>query len=293
MEEGKLQQYLNKLSKHQKIVFDNYKEEKTVYEHYASQKEFLRWYQQQTHPNVAKPVITVNLVCLRWNEKIQKLQVMLYQRDIQPFRDKWSLPGTFLKNKESLNHAVERELSKNTNANNNNTIIRLPAVSNPNRDPRMWVITNPHIILFSTNNKLLSNKENAQWFNIRLTLNGTKFNVQLEKPINKVTFDKFKNANLAFDHEKILAKSLIYLLKDLNSTRYLPLISELLKPNFTLSEFRFLSSYLDKSEIKKNNSNLYRKYKDFLLSTNKTKSVKVGKPFKIYHLKNNIDWQLL
>ena len=48
----------------------------------------------------------------------KELQILLIKRAQEPFKDKWSLPGTFVGEKEKLEEAVNRSLEEKTNIKN-------------------------------------------------------------------------------------------------------------------------------------------------------------------------------
>jgi 8-oxo-dGTP diphosphatase len=77
----------------------------------------------------ANPALTVDAVAVRHG------QVLLVRRARPPFRGRWALPGGFVEQRETVEHAVVRELREETGLVARR--IRLLGVySGPDRDPR-------------------------------------------------------------------------------------------------------------------------------------------------------------
>ena len=56
----------------------------------------------------------VNVVCFKidWEERM--LNVLLVKRSISPYKNKWSLPGGFIKENESIEEAAHRKFVEET-----------------------------------------------------------------------------------------------------------------------------------------------------------------------------------
>lgn len=85
-----------------------------------------------------QPAITVDLVIFTVNDDL--LKVMLVRRAEEPFADRWSLPGGFLKSSESLEDAAARVLREKAGV-ENVYVEQLYTFGDPDRDPRARVIT--------------------------------------------------------------------------------------------------------------------------------------------------------
>lgn len=265
-----------------KIKQSGAKSEKEYYEQYATEQEFLNWYHQQEHDNYPKPSLAVDLIGLRWNSHTKVVQILLVQRKTHPFKDRWALPGSFVQENESINDAVVRETFEETHIQIKESdqiaglsnIVRLPAVSKPGRDPRLWVVTNPNIVLFNQHQykqtQLVANDDpkSARWFNIKFV----NHQIQIED-----------NSKLAFDHLSIIQTAFEYLYQDFDHHR-LPIVTNLLDVRVTLPELT--KCYQQFKAIKSTSQNLTRLYPKQLIPTNETiKLTKgVGKPQKIYRV---------
>ena len=247
--------------------FGNYQAEADYFENKASVKEYLKWYRYDIN-RYRHPSVTVDLIALRMNPTNYHLQILLVKRKYWPYKDMWALPGSFVNYEESINDVVIRETKAKVGADlTDETIIRLPAVSKAKRDIRSWVITNPNIVLFKENSKIKINSD-SKWFDVSLDQ-------------NELALD----CRLAFDHKDIIKHALMNLKSDF-AGKSLPRITSLIDKKFTLNELKTLYSQIDDRFRTINNTNLYRLYKTDLIQTNKYKKGDVGRPDRIYGVKN-------
>lgn len=196
---------------------DKMEKDARYYEQEASEEEFLDWYHKQDLKKYPKPSVTVDLIGLRIDEA-NRLQILLIKRKANPFRNMYALPGGFVEYEESINNAVLRETFEETTIDiSKNKIIRLPAVSKPGRDPRMWVITNPNIVLFTPDDNTMAvasdDAKDAGWYDL----------AELGK------------LELAFDHKEIIINALNYL-RDQFSRRDWPDIFSVLGSKFMIGD---------------------------------------------------------
>lgn len=226
-------------------------------------KLFKYFYQHYEIKLFARPSVTIDLIYLRYNEKLGKIQVLLKERQHEPFKNALSLYGSFLEENQSINDAVLKQCKHDLGFHiDENGIIRLPAVSKPGRDPRMWVITNPNIVLLSPN-------ETKDVSGLWVTLdNGFKV-----------------KERLAFDHQMILEEAFDFLKADLDHKR-LPYVIKLLGKEITLPDLRNLLGVFESKLKKQATANILGLYKGLLVSTGKkTKAgvgTKGGRPSLVY-----------
>lgn len=257
--------------------FNAYKDEAEYFESNKDIATYLKWYQHDVN-RYAHPSVTVDLIALRFNKETKKLQILLVKRKHWPYKGMWAMPGGFVNENETINHAVIRETKEETNVDlTNEMIIRRPAVSKKDRDPRAWVITNPNIVLFRQNSKTKSvagdDAAETEWVNISFDH-------------DRLQIDK----QLAFDHYDIIERALRYLKSDFKSGN-LPRITSLLGYTsganiITLNMLKTLYGQLDAKYLTMNNSNLYRLYKKHLAQTAYYTSTTVGRPERIYEFEN-------
>jgi len=68
--------------------------------------------------------------------------VVLIRRGSDPYKGQWALPGGFVEPEESLEEAARRELEEETGlAAGDGQLTQLGAYGDPNRDPRMRVVS--------------------------------------------------------------------------------------------------------------------------------------------------------
>jgi len=145
--------------------------------------------------------------------------VLLIKRKVKPFINSWAIPGGLVKNSESLEEAVERELKEETGV-SINYLEQLYSFGKPKRDPRNRVVSIAYYGLVKPDAfelKADTDAADAQWFNV------------LELP------------TLAFDHKDILDVALQRLKAKIT---YEPIGFELLERKFPFSELEKLYSTL-------------------------------------------------
>ena len=103
--------------------------------------------------------------CRNLSEKY--FSILLIKRDKEPFKNKWCLPGGFVKKEETIDMAADRILAKETNLHN---IYKeqLYTFGETNRDPRMRVISTAYMALINKENLTENLSDIASWFNIHI-----------------------------------------------------------------------------------------------------------------------------
>jgi len=109
----------------------------------VAEDAFLRSYKPEAFE---RPSVAVDVVCLTIKDSL--LHVLLVKRGEPPFRGRWVLPGGFVRvgkgadRGESLEQALGRELEEETGLSIDEVYTeQLGAFGDPNRDPRMRVIS--------------------------------------------------------------------------------------------------------------------------------------------------------
>jgi 8-oxo-dGTP diphosphatase len=173
-----------------------------------------------------RPMVTVDCVVFGLDER--DLKVLLIQRDVEPFRGKWALPGGFVRMDESLEDAARRELSEEAGL-RDVFLEQLFTFGDVKRDPRGRVITVAHYALVNLVEhevKASTDARSAAWFSAA------------DVP------------GLAFDHAKVLDAALERLR---GKVRYQPIGFELLPRKFTLSQLQKLYETVLDRELDKRN----------------------------------------
>jgi 8-oxo-dGTP diphosphatase len=175
------------------------------------------------HP---RPALTVDCVVFGLDE--EDLKVLLIQRDIEPFKGRWALPGGFVRMHESLDEAARRELQEETGL-ERVYLEQLFTFGDIDRDPRDRVVSVAHYALVKLGDhrvRAATDAREAAWFAV------------------------WDTPSLAFDHGRILQAALARLK---GKVRYQPLGFELLPPKFTLSQLqRVYEKILERSLDKRN-----------------------------------------
>jgi 8-oxo-dGTP diphosphatase len=83
--------------------------------------------------------VTVDVVILTMSEGT--LHVLLVRRGVTPFQGMWAIPGGFKRPAETLDDAAKRELVEETSIDAASLLSQLGAYGDPERDPRMNVVT--------------------------------------------------------------------------------------------------------------------------------------------------------
>jgi 8-oxo-dGTP diphosphatase len=83
--------------------------------------------------------VTVDVVILTMSEGL--LQVLLVCRGEAPFEGMWAIPGGFKRPAETLDEAAKRELREETGVEAASLLTQFGAYGDPERDPRMNVVT--------------------------------------------------------------------------------------------------------------------------------------------------------
>jgi 8-oxo-dGTP diphosphatase len=173
--------------------------------------------------------VTVDLVIFALREG--ELQVLLIRRGLPPFEGRWSLPGGFVRDGESLEAAARRELDEETGV-RDVYLEQLYTFGDPARDPRGRVVTVAYYALLTTEAAPLAagtDAGDARWMPAR------------------------KHPSLAFDHERILSYALERLA---NKLEYTTAGFKLLPRKFTLGQLQrvyeaVLGRLLDKRNFRR------------------------------------------
>src|SRR5438094_9966396 len=92
------------------------------------------------HPSQFPPfAVTVDVVVLTMSEGL--LHVLLVCRGEAPFEGMWAIPGGFKRPTETLDEAAKRELVEETGVDAASLLAQFGAYGDPQRDPRMNVVT--------------------------------------------------------------------------------------------------------------------------------------------------------
>ena len=170
--------------------------------------------------------ITVDIVIL--TIKNDSLNVLLVKRNNEPFKDKWAIPGGYVRMSENLDEAAMRVLKERTNV-ENIYLEQLYTFGDPLRHPVSRVITCAYFALIRSEDVEVVTTDDLAWHKVS------------ELP------------PLAFDHKEIIEYSLKRTRERLDMC---PVAYQLLNEKFTLTEMQkayemIMEKKLDKRNFRK------------------------------------------
>jgi 8-oxo-dGTP diphosphatase len=185
------------------------------------------------------------------------VSVLLIKRKFEPFQKSWALPGGLVKEEESLEEAVRRELREESGV-DVSYLEQLYSFGRPDRDPRNRVVSITYYGLVRPKDYQLSAQTDAEdvaWFNIT------------------------KLPKLAFDHKQIIAIAIKRLRGKL---AYEPVGFELLDKKFPFSDLEKLYQKLLGKEIDRRNFKKRIVSYGFLEELNESIQRSVGRPATLF-----------
>ena len=157
------------------------------------------------------PAVTTDCVIFGFDG--ERLQVLLIERGIEPYKGRWAFPGGFLKMDETAEEGALRELKEETGL-EGAYMEQFHTFSAPERDPRERVITIAYYALVKIQEvKGGDDAASARWF-----------------PLDEIP-------SLAFDHDYILRMATQRLREQIH---FQPIGFELLPEKFTIKELQLL-----------------------------------------------------
>ncbi len=239
------------------------------------EERFLEKYRPGDWP---RPSVTVDLVILTVQD--HDLQVLLVKRSEHPFKDRWALPGGFVrvsddrKNQgEDLDAAALRELEEETGLSQAVSgrffLEQVKTFGRPGRDPRMRVISVAYFALVRPTLVPLiragGDVAGARWFSV-------------------ADLDQAGGAHdeaLAFDHAEILAATLARARADLDRST---IAFELVAETFTIQELRGVHETIGGAPLDPGNfrKKFLRMIEDGLIEQARGKRATASKPANIY-----------
>jgi len=223
---------------------------------YKNEEEFLKDYDPNKFDRLS---LTTDILIFSVSDGVQEnyrklnrkyFSVLLVKRDNYPFKDKWCLPGGFVKIDEDIEDAAKRILKEEANI-SDIYIEQLYTYGDPKRDPRTRVISTSYMALIDKNKLKYDISKNASWFNV-MVLEDEKFidvtldngnetiKYKIKKTLKEKTTDRFKyevvqNDKLAFDHALVITSGISRLK---NKIEYTDIVFNMMPEYFTLGELQ-------------------------------------------------------
>lgn len=288
---------------------------------FKTEQEFLKNYDVTEYDRPSLCVDNI-LFTIRENENenyrklpTKSLQILLTYRENYPYKNCWSLPGTFINTNESLDDAATRCLKEKSNI-SNIYLEQLYTFGQVDRDPRTRVISCTYMSLVDSSNLSIKpgkNVSDIDFFTVSTSISDYKVKetkngnlttyvtgltlknasttitakIQTQKElINTKSITKYKilkSENIAFDH----AKNIIYALDRLkNKVEYTDIAFSLMPKKFTLTNLqKCYEILLDKPLLP---ANFRRKISNMVRDTNEMTTGAGHRPSKLYTF--NPDW---
>jgi 8-oxo-dGTP diphosphatase len=200
--------------------------------------------------------VSVDAVVFGYDQE-QEISILLIKRKFEPFQKFWALPGGLVKDDESLEDAVRRELKEEAGI-DVNYLEQLYSFGKPDRDPRNRVVSVAYFGLVRPADYQLSAETDAEdvaWFNIK------------------------KLPRLAFDHKVILDMAIKRLRGKL---AYEPIGFELLDKKFPFSDLEKLYQILLDRELDRRNFKKKIMSYGFLEELDEVVQKKSGRPARLF-----------
>jgi 8-oxo-dGTP diphosphatase len=200
--------------------------------------------------------VSVDAVVFGYDQE-QEISILLIKRKFEPFQKFWALPGGLVKDEESLEDAVRRELKEEAGI-DVNYLEQLYSFGKPDRDPRNRVISVAYFgLVRPADYQLLAqtDAEDVAWFSIK------------------------KLPRLAFDHKAILDMAIKRLRGKL---AYEPIGFELLDKKFPFSDLEKLYQILLDCELDRRNFKKKIMSYGFLEELDEIVQKKSGRPARLF-----------
>ncbi|MEP6811959.1 MAG: NUDIX domain-containing protein [Actinomycetota bacterium] len=159
--------------------------------------------------------VTVDVVILTMSEGM--LHVLLVCRGEAPFEGMWAIPGGFKRPGETLDEAAKRELGEETGVDAATLLTQFGAYGDPERDPRMNVVTVAYLAVLR---------------DVGAVVGGSDAAAAALLPVADVLNGKI---DLAFDHLQIVRNAIERVRVELEVTG---VATAFVGPTFTLAELR-------------------------------------------------------
>ncbi|MGM9877227.1 MAG: NrtR DNA-binding winged helix domain-containing protein [Bacilli bacterium] len=222
---------------------------------YSSESEFLKNYDASKYDRLS---VTSDILLFSvsdgHSENYRKLKkkyfsVLLVKRKNYPFKDKWCLPGGFIRSDETTEDAARRILANETNL-HDVFMEQLYTFDDIDRDPRCRTLGVTYMSLVDKNKLNCDLFSNASWFNIICLEDDSSYHVTLDngseelkfvvsKTLKESTTDRYKfdivSSDIAFDHPKAIISG-IERLK--NKIMYTDIVFNMMGEYFTLGELQ-------------------------------------------------------
>lgn len=169
--------------------------------------------------------------------KQRKLKILLVKRGEEPFINKYSLAGGFLRNGETIEETALRELKEEAGV-SDPKIINIGVYSSADRDPRGWIISCAFLALTRTvelSTADYSDALDAHWLTFEYENEKITLSDGTEEIIIHYNNGQPEKNPLAFDHAKIIYDAFMKLRDEVQNH---DIIFDLMPPLFAISDLQ-------------------------------------------------------
>ena len=171
--------------------------------------------------------LLVAVDCIVFGFDKERLKLLLFKRKVAPYKDEWSLIGSFVKADENVSDAAHRILHESTGI-SGIFLSELGSFSSPSRDPGGRVLSIAHYALMRLEEQ----------------------DVQAVKNFQARWFDVEDIPDLVLDHNDMVVKSLERLRVN---AQYHPIGFELLSEKFTIPQLQSLYEAIYQKKLDRRN----------------------------------------
>ncbi len=283
------------------------------------EKQFLAQYNAERYerPSVATDIAIFSIMEEGEQDNFRKLppralKILLIQRSMYPFKDKWALPGGFCKSDEDVYKTARRELYEETGI--QNAYLKLAGIyGEVGRDPRGWIISHTYLALLDGERCRLqpgSDAKEAQWFALRvepkehkrhtdentacietdykLYLENEKSGVKLNAIVREykqfaeyhetLNYEILECEGLAFDHAKIILQTVLELCQ--KAQNEMQMVFDLMPEYFTLTQLQNAFELVLGQKLLA--ANFRRKINDYVIETEQVIEGAGHRPAKLF-----------
>ncbi len=271
-----------------------------------SEKEFLSNYRLEDYE---RPSVTADVAAfmIRQGESASyrtigenKLLLLMIRRGGHPFKGMWALPGGFLQKGETVEECALRELCEETTV-KPASIMPVGVYSEPERDPRGWIISNAYVSILSEESvrqTACDDADDAQWFEVSFTCgeDGTyhltlvygenELHAVLEavsQHFGQTRFRILESGGIAFDHAAIIASALSALR---SQAKNYDIIFDFLPETFTLTALQKVQETIMNVSVLP--ANFRRMVSGYVEETEEVVRGEGHRPAKLYKRKQNL-----
>ena len=272
----------------------------------VSEKEFLANYKLSDYE---RPSVTTDVAAFMISSEDKtsyrknpenKLQLLLVKRGGHPYKDMWALPGGFLQKGETVEECALREIQEETQV-LPTAIMPVGVFSDPDRDPRGWIISNAYVSIISEESvRQISGDDaaDAQWFSVSFDRNengeyhlslvyeDTELSAVLAEKksgFGRTKFHIIENRGLAFDHAAIIAAAFTVLR---NEAKHYNTIFDFLPEKFTLTSLQKVQETIMNVSVLP--ANFRRMVSGYVEETDEYVRGEGHRPARLYRRKNTM-----